>query len=193
MTEKILIILDLDETLLFATQNELDYPPHHVIWPYHVYLRPFFHSFLGKIQPHFELALWSSASDEYVEAMVKTVFPKDFEFHFFWGRSRCTPLLHAGHEGHYRPDEVLGHQLFVKKLKKVKRIFKWPMERILIVDDTPEKCLDNYGNAIYINEFNGERDDVELLKLTDYLISLKDVPNVRAIEKRGWAYAPVIF
>ena len=193
MTDKILLILDLDETLLFATQNELDYPPHHVIWPYHVYVRPFFHSFLGKIQPHFELAIWSSASDEYVEAMVQTVFPKDIDFHFYWGRSRCTSLFYNAHNGRYCPDEESAHQLFVKKLKKVKRTFDWPLERILIVDDTPEKCQDNYGNAIYIKDFNGDQDDIELLKLTDYLISMKDVSNVRAIEKRGWAHAPVEF
>lgn len=188
MADKILLILDIDETLLFATQNKLDYPPHHLIWPYHIYLRPFFYSFLEKVQCHFDLAIWSSASDKYVEAIVNTVIPEVIDLKFAWGRSRCTPMFERIHEGRYHPDTESGHHLYRKKLKKVKRTFKHPLEQMLIVDDSPDKCKDNYGNAIYIKAFEGDQEDTELLKLTDYLISLKDEPNVRTIEKRGWEY-----
>ena len=57
---------------------------------------------------------------------------------------------------------------------------------ILIVDDTPEKSRNNYGNAIYIKEFSGDTTDEELKHLHDYLLTLKKVDNVRTIEKRGW-------
>ena len=57
---------------------------------------------------------------------------------------------------------------------------------MIIVDDTPHKCIENYGNAIYPNEYLGEIDDTELLFLAKYLKTLKDATNVRTIEKRGW-------
>jgi RNA polymerase II subunit A small phosphatase-like protein len=57
---------------------------------------------------------------------------------------------------------------------------------VLIVDDTPEKCLRNYGNAIYPRPYDGEVDDDELPHLMRYLMHLKDEASVRRIEKRRW-------
>lgn len=186
MTDKILLILDLDETLIFATQNQLDHPPHFVMWPYHIYLRPFLSPFFQKIQSHFDLAVWSSASDEYVEAIVNTVFPKDLNLEFVWGRSQCALLGEKENTGRYRPDTQASHPLYCKKLKKIQKAFLRPLERVLIVADTTEKCKENIGNTVSLNEFGGNPRDTELLKLTDFLLSLKDSPNVRIIEKSGW-------
>lgn len=57
---------------------------------------------------------------------------------------------------------------------------------MLIVDDTPEKCVRNFGNAIYAIAFEGNPEDAELEKLGRYLLTLKDKDNVRHIEKRNW-------
>jgi RNA polymerase II subunit A small phosphatase-like protein len=57
---------------------------------------------------------------------------------------------------------------------------------VLIVDDTPAKCVRNYGNAVYARPWEGEPGDVELRLLARYLAGLKDVANVRTIEKRRW-------
>lgn len=62
----------------------------------------------------------------------------------------------------------------------------WSLDRVLIVDDTPEKCLRNDGNAIYPLPYEGAVDDDELPHLADYLVALKDEANVRRIEKRRW-------
>ena len=91
------------------------------------------------------------------------------------GKSRCT----------YRRDIDLDQFNWEKRLKKVRK-FGFELETTIIVDDTQEKCKDNYGNAIYINEFNGDPNDMELVKLKDYLIQLSDVENVRKVEKRYW-------
>lgn len=192
MTDKILLILDLDETLILATQNQLDRPPDAAMWPYHLYLRPFLSPFFQKIQTHFDLAVWSSASDEYVEAMVNTVFPKDIELEFVWGRSHCSLLVDKENAGRYSPDTQARHPLYGKKLKKVHKTFNRPLERILMVDDTSEKWQSNFGNAIYIKKFDGSEEDTELLKLTDFLISLKDSRDVQAIEKRNWQYGEIL-
>lgn len=57
---------------------------------------------------------------------------------------------------------------------------------MLIVDDTPEKCVRNYGNAIYPKAFEGEPNDNELELLGRYLLKLRHEDNVRHIEKRNW-------
>lgn len=81
----------------------------------------------------------------------------------------------------YDPD----HYYFLKQLKKVTKL-GWSLERMLIVDDSPEKCRKNYGNAIYALPFEGDADDNELELLSHYLASLSSIKNVRKIEKRFW-------
>lgn len=47
---------------------------------------------------------------------------------------------------------------YAKRLKKVQRR-GYNLRRVLIVDDTPEKVLHNYGNAIYATPFLGDPAD----------------------------------
>jgi RNA polymerase II subunit A small phosphatase-like protein len=60
------------------------------------------------------------------------------------------------------------------------------LDRTLIIDDTPEKVSQNYGNAIYIKPYLAEPADSELAALAAYLLTLKDEVNMRLIEKRYW-------
>ena len=62
----------------------------------------------------------------------------------------------------------------------------YDMERVLMVDDKPEH-IDSYGNVIKMPPFYGDTDDTYLLKLIEYLKEIKDEPNYRKIEKRGWS------
>lgn len=81
---------------------------------------------------------------------------------------------------------LFSHYHYVKRLSKVKKRRNEQMERVLIIDDTPSKSIHNYGNAIYPQEFTGDPQDDELLYLMRYLDTLKNVDDVRKIEKRGW-------
>ena len=131
------------------------------------------------------MAVWSSGSSGYVQAVTRTIFPKNIPLEFVWARDKCTlrrnyDLKRRGQSG------IASPYYFVKRLHKVKRK-GYRMERILIVDDSPHKCIDNYGNAIYPKEYFGNQEDTELLQLAKYLELLKDVENVRAVEKRWWS------
>lgn len=55
-----------------------------------------------------------------------------------------------------------------------------------MVDDTPKKHEQNYGNLIQVREYEGNPEDVELLCLERYLTLLEPVANVRVVEKRWW-------
>lgn len=177
MEEKsnILLILDLDETLIHATTKILDFEPDFHFDKFFVYKRPHLDKFLEDISKHYTIGIWSSANDIYVAEIISKLNYKELDFAFIWGRSRCT----------LKRDYVLDNYFFEKRLAKLKKKgFK--LEQILIVDDTPEKSSANYGNAIYIKEFIGNKSDCELIYLYDYLLTLKLVENVRKIEKRNW-------
>ncbi|MEO0469231.1 MAG: HAD family hydrolase [Bacteroidota bacterium] len=177
-----LLILDVDETLIHATKMPLAQPADFHIADFHVYQRPYLVEFIRQLHVHYTLAIWSSASDAYVEAVIGEIMPKDVELAFVWGRSRCTyrRSMKTDLYGHFsEPDR------YVKPLKKLKRL-GYPLERMLIVDDSPHKSAANYGNAIYPKKFLGDPADDELLYLASYLLRLKDEANVRLIEKRNW-------
>ncbi len=72
-----------------------------------------------------------------------------------------------------------------KRLKKLKR-FGWSLDQILIIDDSPEKSAQNYGNVIHPKPYFGEVEDGELPKLAAYLEMLSTRRDFRRIEKRRW-------
>ena len=172
-----LLLLDLDETLIHATPVPLTIAPDFQFDLFHIYKRPGLDWFLMNISQHFTVGVWSSADNAYVEEIVKMITPDTMEWFMIWGRSRCTIKRDYNLDGYY----------FEKRLDKVKRKgFK--LEQIIIVDDSPEKSRSNYGNAVYIEPFMGNRNDNELTYLYDYLLTLKEAHNIRTIEKRGWRY-----
>jgi len=183
---KILVILDLDETLIHATVNPRDDNWTHEVFKYKVYLRPYLSDFLQSLTDDFEVAVWSSASDDYVQQITSLIFPENYPLLFVWGRSRCvySPDYKKAEEmGYFDP---YNHYEYIKPIAKLKGRFPVHRNKILIIDDTPRKSSRNYGNAIYPKEFNGDMTDNELLMLSEYLKTLKDLDNVRSVEKRFW-------
>lgn len=71
-----------------------------------------------------------------------------------------------------------------KRLNKLRK--RYPLERVLVVDDSPEKHLKNFGNLVRVAPFEGDPNDRELDALSVYLTSLATCTNLRAVEKRGW-------
>jgi RNA polymerase II subunit A small phosphatase-like protein len=85
--------------------------------------------------------------------------------------------------GYYTIDEARSYD--AKRLDKVTKL-GFSLDKMLIIDDTPAKVAENYGNAIYPKPFMGDKNDTELMQLLPYLLSLKESENVRKIEKRFW-------
>ncbi|MEL6181889.1 MAG: HAD family hydrolase, partial [Myxococcota bacterium] len=104
--------------------------------------------------------------------------PQRRQLRFVWARPRCT----------FRFDAEYRERYCIKNLRKVKRL-GYDLGHVLAVDDTPRKYERSYGNLVPVEPFLGNPNDRELLALIHYLEHLRDVPNVRAIEKRGWQLA----
>ncbi|WP_404786831.1 HAD family hydrolase [Altericista sp. CCNU0014] len=63
-----LLVLDLDETLIYGTQDSLDRNPDFEVGPYSVYKRPELENFLSKVKTRFHLAVWTSSTRLYAES-----------------------------------------------------------------------------------------------------------------------------
>lgn len=179
-TNKPLLILDLDETLIQGSEVRLASEHDFQAGPYFIYERPYVGSFLSQVAQYFELAVWSSASCDYVEIIAKRLARFGIEWQFVWSRKKCT----------YRYDYEQMEPSPIKDLRKVKKL-GYNLERVLIVDDTPAKVIRNYGNAIYIRAFDGSQGDDELRALEKYLVSIHGESNFRCIEKRGWRHRTI--
>lgn len=186
MESKPLLILDLDETLIHASSTLLRPDYDFQVFHYYVYKRPGLDQFLRACAEWFELAIWSSASDDYVAEIVPRIMPPGIPLAFVWGRSRCTLLLAPQIDdfGYYNTDYP-SHYEYAKKLRKV-RARGFDLKKVLIVDDTPHKVQNCYGNAIYPTPYLGEANDNELPLLQQYLQTLATAGNFRSVEKRQW-------
>lgn len=170
-----LLILDVDETLIHGTTVPLETACDFRAGEFHIYERPHVKEFLESVAKSYDLACWSSATEDYLQIIMNQIISEKTKLLFCWDRSRCTR----------RMDFVMQEEFFLKDLRKIKRL-GYDLSRVLILEDEPRKVFRNYGNAVYVRPFFGQRDDSELLKLASYLLSIKDIENFRAVDKRAW-------
>jgi TFIIF-interacting CTD phosphatase-like protein len=172
---KKLLILDLDETLIYATEQPLERKADFVAGPYFVYKRPFVDEFMAYCFENFDVAVWTTSTASYSAAIVENLVKPPHTLQFVWARDRCT----------WAYDEDTREQFLAKKLDKLKkRGFR--LESIVVIDDTPAAWRNSYGNLVRVSRFEGEESDDELKSLPTYLDFLKGQDNVRTIEKRNW-------
>lgn len=178
--KQILLVLDIDETLVHSRPEPLAKQAAQLRpCSYHTYKRPGLDDFLAYASKNFDLAFWSAAGGIYVKALLHE-FRKSLltEPLFVWSSEHCTR----------RFDPETQEEHFIKDFKKLHRR-GFDLRRALIVEDSPDNCRRNYGNAVYIKPFQGDPGDRELYRLALYLESLKKEANMRVLEKRGWESA----
>ena len=171
---KKLLVLDLDETLIHAT-DESKLKHHFIVGPYIVFKRPNLEKFLNFCNEHFEIGIWTSSTENYANGIVQEIIPEHIKIKFLWSRNRCI------REWNYETDEIN----WIKDLKKLKKK-GYSLSNIIVVDDSPEKLKRQYGNLVKIEPFFGKNDDTELKKLEIFLKTLIAVENIRTVEKRNW-------
>jgi RNA polymerase II subunit A small phosphatase-like protein len=173
--EPAFLILDLDETLLWATKElpeaEFDFQ----VFGYFATKRPHLEVFLESIFTWFDVAVWTSSGEDYARQVIAEIFDDPAALKFVWSASRCTQ----------RFDAKTGEPFSLKDLKKVRRK-GYVLDRVLMIDDSPEKLGRNYGNHLQLRPFEGNPNDSEFLNVLPFLGWIKDQPNFRVIEKRTW-------
>lgn len=183
-----LLILDLDECLFhsvykseFSTQS-YDFLKNSfevLGGMYRTMFRPHLQEFLEFAFENFDVAVWTAAGKEYAEFVLNEMNLDTTKLQFFYTEKNCTAKYDYG-EGW-----GMGHMIYQKTISKLSKK-GYDMDKVLMVDDKPE-YIDSYGNVIKMPPFYGDTNDTYLLKLKEYLNKIKDEPNYRKIEKRGWS------
>jgi RNA polymerase II subunit A small phosphatase-like protein len=166
--------LDLDETLIYASERPLATDHDFRCGTCFIHKRPFVHEFLDICARAYDLGVWTSATMDYAQCIQLVLFD-GFPLAFLWARDRCIQRYDVESREYY----------WVKDLKKVKRA-GFELDRVLMVDDTRRNLERNYGNLVVVSKFAGDPADRELMHLADYLGELAGEEDLRRIEKRGW-------
>ena len=170
-----LLVLDIDETLVHACEEPLARPADLRVAGYHVYERPGVRVFLERVLELFTIGVWTSSGEGYASLVVSALLERG-RVAFVHARDRCVP----------RRDLETFELVWLKDIRKL-RSTGFPKERIVFVDDSPEKIARSYGNLVRVSPVEGATDDRELEALLAYLeLEIGPAANVRALEKRGW-------
>jgi TFIIF-interacting CTD phosphatase-like protein len=169
-----LLVLDLDETLVYATEDRLDRAEDFRVASYYVYIRPHLQDFVAFVLETFRVGVWTTSGEMYATQVVERIFEPG-ALDFIWSSERCTPAR----------DRDTREYHAIKNLRKLKDR-GYSLESIIVVDDTATNYARNYGNLVIVREYSGDRNDDELLHLASYLKHLASAPNVRTVEKRHW-------
>ncbi len=156
-----LLIFDLDETLVHATTQKLSRKADFEYASCFVYKRPFLRELLVATQSLYDFAVWSSASRDYVDAIVAEIFGGEFDVKFSWAVERCVQ----------RVDPHSGGYVYIKDLRRVQGM-GYSVEHTIIVDDSPEKIARQPRNHLRVQPYCGPEGDCELLQIAEKLVRL---------------------
>jgi RNA polymerase II subunit A small phosphatase-like protein len=179
---KPLLILDIDETLIHTESDEFS---NHIYdfkfngnreSSYYTKKRPYLDQFLDYAFENFDIAIWTAAGEDYAKEIIKNIGILESSLKFLYTKDKCTIKFNIEYLKYYG----------VKNLNKLKKK-GYDLNKVLIIDDIRDTAINNYGNLILIKSFKDDNNDTELLKLISYLQKIKDEPNYRRIEKRGWS------
>ncbi len=184
-SKRLCLILDIDGTLLSDDcEDVFDITP--------AALRPGIHAFLDVAFSRCRaVGIWTAASDAWARRFVDVVGPRPWAF--VWSGNRVSRRrLCAGDPGFY---SVAAKAKPLKKVwrNRALRAAGYDRHTSLIIDDTPDVCAQNFGNAAYVRSYTGASsadDDDWLRALASYLCDLDGIlrcgGTLRSIEKRGW-------
>ncbi len=149
--KKYTLVLDIDNTLVYATPHRTDKTSAATARSYLVTVRPYINLFLEHVAPLYEIVLLSAGTDKYSELIRRQLDPSGKCIVRALGRSSCV----AGAPGEYVKD------LRVFADRKI--------SHMLIVDDREESYALQRHNGVPVAPFLGAEDDEELVYLTEYL------------------------
>lgn len=172
-----LIVFDLDETLVHLTKDKLPFIPSGQFEDYYIYKRPSLDDFLAEISTNLKIAIWSSATDNYVRSVVDCVINKNIQLEFVWGRSECWIKIIKEID----KESGIGRKVVqnIKPLEKIRRL-GYDMNKLLIIDDSHYKIKDNPENYYLIEPYEGDSNDNGLDKL---LSKIREVYNDETFER----------
>lgn len=163
---KLLLILDLDETLIHS-DLDLKYSAHDKyielndgsVIPLNI--RPYIKEFLDFCNQHFDIVIYTASCSDYADPILNFL-EEHLENNYFKYRL-------------YREHCIVYGNFYIKDLL----IFNKPMEKTIIVDNNLFSFCHYLNNGVLVTSYYNENDDLDLLSLIEFfkssIVNSKDV------------------
>ena len=199
-SREILIVFDLNGTLLFRVKNSSEkkkamlanwYSPHDFsVNGTKVYRRQHLHTLMETISTNndYQYAVWTSAEPKNAVKLAEKLFAGYSKQPLFvFDRTHCTNAIKGE-----KTSNVFKNLELIFKSKRLSKTWRWSEKNTILVEDTSTKALMHPNNLYLIPSFNvidrdpaGDNALEQLARWLKHLSSLEVVPDVReAIKNR---------
>ncbi len=173
MYGKLTVVLDLDETLVYTNQRSIPFKtsPFCSYNRYLIYKRPYLATFLQKLFEHYDVCIWTAATEKYANFVIGQILKVD-QVPFRILTRKDTVLKQK--PNYYYWDNF-------DKIKPLSRI-REDLSRIVMVDDNSSSFQENSANGILIEAFTNpdeQQFDIELHRVLEQLKLLSLLKDVR--------------
>jgi TFIIF-interacting CTD phosphatase-like protein len=157
---RLLVIFDLDETLIYNSARE--YPNHSPI----IFPRPYYYEMFSKISEFYEIWVWSASERHYIDAILKNMDPT---------RAFIKKVL-------CREDCTVSKENYL--IKDIGRFSNLDLSQVVIVDNVALSYILNLENGLLVSSYNGSHNDIELVNITGILMAARYEPDIRTALKK---------
>jgi CTD small phosphatase-like protein 2 len=168
-TFKKTLVLDLDETLIYAQMNSSDRLPSigdkNEARSMKVMIRPYAEEFLKEMSKEFEILIFTAAEKTYAESMINLLDPKQQYVSYILHREHCLRTKKG---------------LLIKDLRILKNR---DLKDMVLVDNFTPSFSFQLDNGIPIITWRGDPKDQELKYLMNYLLEAKKYFDMRLYNK----------
>ena len=183
---KQLLVFDIDNTLICSMIKKLANSGNNIGFviiedvKFYIYKRPGLDTFLDKCFKSFDIAIWTASHHTYATPIIKYIFGDRIAKLKFIYTAQETIIKHNNtwiSDSNYQ-NTITSIKPLYKVWKRGKFRGKYTKKNTLIIDDTPITYYRNYGNAIAISSWSGEKDDREFERIWPILelcVTLSDV------------------
>eukprot|EP00826_Nyctotherus_ovalis_P014758 TRINITY_DN1413_c0_g1_i11.p1 TRINITY_DN1413_c0_g1~~TRINITY_DN1413_c0_g1_i11.p1 ORF type:complete len:349 (-),score=53.82 TRINITY_DN1413_c0_g1_i11:132-1178(-) len=165
LKKKKTLILDIDGTLICCKTRKL-YNDRSLIGEEiaEVRVRPFATQMLKMLSPFYELVIFTYGTASYANLIADYLDPQNSFIEYIFHRSHC----------------IVAGNFAVKDLRVLGRR---ELRDMIILDNAVMSFAENMENGIYVPTYDGNADDRELEKVTEFLLKITSVEDVRPFVK----------
>ena len=178
-SEKPLLTLDLDETLVYVDLDEsLSFPDTKIKFDFKgsseeisLHIRPGLDDFIDKMSKLYDLLIFTASIKEYADAIIDYIDRKNVIKARFY-RSECVKV---------------NDLFFVKNLNGL----EGDLSKVVAVDNNLYSFANNLSNCALVSSFMGDKSDRELENLANYLKFLSDKADFREVNEQIFGFEKV--
>ena len=154
--KRLQLFIDLDDTIIYTSKIRINKDDTELDNGLYICVRPFTNLFLSKLSINFDIIViylnqvYSSAGRSYVANILKLVDPYEY----------ISSILSFENCINYK-------SMVLKPLQRVEGLIKG---KYVFIDDNIANVLVNKGHSILISPYKGNFQDIELLKILNYLL-----------------------